>query len=265
VKVRLVGIGTKLIEIKTGEKLMPLNVKDKANTVAKPVFEDGETYFARVVQVVDLGLQPGGEYQGEAKPDKEEILVTFEFGEVLNGEGKPAWLSVTLALPDRWEDGGYKGMHVKSNLYKYLSILCPSALFKGKSANYVNFSRGFKFWESLLNTTAQLEVKVYDKENNKASIVRGSISKVPAKFLSSVPALQNDPVSINFSNVTVEQWKALYPWVRTKIASSIDPEVQELAAKMEALIEGSEPAPKAKTTPKPSKSVYEDLDDGIPF
>jgi hypothetical protein len=245
---------------------MPINTNaGAAPSVARPVFEDGETYFARVVQVVDLGLQPGGEYQGQPKPDKEQVLITFEFGDVLNGEGKPGWLSVNLDLPDRWETGAFKGMHVKSNLYKYLGILYPDGIYKGKNPNYANFSRDFKFWDGLLGKTAQLTVKVYDPEQGRAAIVKGSIAKVPAKFANSVPALQNDPASINFDTITKEQWDNLYPWIQTKIKGSLDPAVRELAAKLDGEQVATKPTPKKQSKPKVAEVMDADFDDDLPF
>ena len=62
-------------------------------------------YPARVVQVIDLGLQPQRPFQGQEKPPKQEIYVTYELlDEFLldeNGEemeDKPRWLSERIPL-----------------------------------------------------------------------------------------------------------------------------------------------------------------------
>lgn len=240
---------------------MPLDNKETSQ-VDRPVFEDGEVYLARVVQVVDLGLQAGGEYEGKPKPDKEQVLLTFEFPEVLNSEGNPGFLSVILDLPDHWENGGFKGMHTKSNMYKYMTILCPEGLWQGNSTSYYNFSRSFKFWDSLLDKVCQLEVKVYDKENNKASIVKGSITKLSNKIITSFPERISDPLSVNFSNITLDQWNRLYPWIRDKIKKSLDPRVQDLADTLNAALEKTK-ATEGKTEAKKGKNTkdVEDFED----
>lgn len=63
------------------------------------VLEAG-TYPARVVSIIDLGLQPQRPYQGQEKPPKQEIKITYELldefmldedGEEI--EDKPRWVS----------------------------------------------------------------------------------------------------------------------------------------------------------------------------
>ena len=84
---------------------MALNAREVKNTGGKkyPVMEAGN-YPVRLVQVIDLGIQPQ-EYQGEEKPPKREIMVTYEFlDEFLPDddgnpdETKPRWLSERFAL-----------------------------------------------------------------------------------------------------------------------------------------------------------------------
>ncbi len=69
------------------------------NIVQQDVLEAG-TYPARVVSIIDLGLQPQRPYQGQEKPPKQEIKITYELldefclddkGEEL--EDKPRWVS----------------------------------------------------------------------------------------------------------------------------------------------------------------------------
>lgn len=76
----------------------------KRNFVAQEILEKG-SYPARVVRVVDWGLQPQREWQGEAKPPAQMISVTYEFPEEFmkdeNGndlEDKPRWLAEQFPL-----------------------------------------------------------------------------------------------------------------------------------------------------------------------
>jgi hypothetical protein len=246
---------------------MPINT-NTGNTEHKlPPFEDGESYFARVVQVVDLGLQSGGEYQGEKKPDKEQILLTFEFGEVRNEENRPAWLSVFLSLPDRWEDGNFKGMHVKSNIYKYLNLLIPEELWRKDAAtNYVNFGYTFT-WDKVLGKPIQLTVAVNDEGRAKIK----EAAKVSKKFLDTVPKLENTPVVIDMESATIAQWKEIYPWVRKLIGNSLDETIRnrvvELDEKLKSVGDAPAQAPKAIPKKVNKKSEKEDtpFNDDIPF
>jgi len=81
---------------------MPLNVnsakKSSAPKKAGPVPLDG-VQLGVLVQVVDLGVQPGGEYQGEKKPDCQQIRLTYELPNDVHdfdGEEKPLLISETF-------------------------------------------------------------------------------------------------------------------------------------------------------------------------
>ena len=85
---------------------MSLNAKKAAMTggnskkfAEQEVLEAG-TYPARVVNIIDLGLQPQRPYQGQEKPPKQEIKITYELLDefILDEEGeeiedKPRWVS----------------------------------------------------------------------------------------------------------------------------------------------------------------------------
>jgi hypothetical protein len=256
---------------------MPINVKSGSTggTFTPPPFEAGETYFARVVQIVDLGLQPGGEYQGNPKPDAEQIMFTFEFADVRNDEDKPAWLSVKLQLPKRWEDSGsFQTFHVKSNLYKFLEVLYPKGLYKGKNPSYCGFAYNFD-WNDILGAPCQLQVTVIEKDDKtRAYIVNDSVARIPSKFLSSVPELENEPRVISMdSSLTQEDWDALFPWVRKMISESLDPNVAELAARMEsnpeptrAPVKAVNKSPKKAAGKLPAETPDDDFyDDDVPF
>lgn len=248
---------------------MSITVNSGSTTVDRPVYEDGEVYFARVVQIVDLGLQEGDEYQGNKKPDSEQVMFTFEFPDVLNGEGKPGWLSMIVTLPQRWEEGGsFKGIHVKSNLYKLFNIVYPEGLFKGKNPSYYSFSYNFN-WEDILNKPVQVGVTVTDE--GKTYLNKSTLGRVPAKFINSVGKLANTPRVINMDTVTPEDWDSLFGWVKTKIKASLDPNVVEKAEKMDALTskkelpEDSEKPPINKKPKVTKRSDDPDFNDDIPF
>lgn len=88
---------------------MGLNAKNKeytgnTNRVEQEAMEAG-TYPARLVQVIDLGVQEQQPFKGDPKPPAQEIMVTYEFPDefIKDEEGndiedKPRWLSETFPL-----------------------------------------------------------------------------------------------------------------------------------------------------------------------
>ena len=58
-----------------------LNAKKRQYTNRPPVeLLEANNYPARVVQVIDLGLQAQRPYQGKDKPPAYEIMLTYELG-----------------------------------------------------------------------------------------------------------------------------------------------------------------------------------------
>ena len=80
-------------------KKVPMSGGDNKKFADQEVLEAG-TYPARVVSIIDLGLQPQRPYQGQEKPPKQEIKITYELLDefILDEEGeeiedKPRWVS----------------------------------------------------------------------------------------------------------------------------------------------------------------------------
>ena len=84
---------------------MGINAKEAgSNTPKHPPLEPG-TYPARLIQVLDLGLQLQRPFQGQEKPPAHEIMLTYECADafLLNEDGeemkdKPRWISESMPL-----------------------------------------------------------------------------------------------------------------------------------------------------------------------
>lgn len=105
---------------------MSLNItqvqKPKSNKVS-PV-PAAEVQLGVIVQVIDLGVQPGGSYKGEAKPDAQKIWVTYELPNDthdFDGETKPLLIS---------EDFTFSGSEL-STCYKRLNGIDPGLKLTG--------------------------------------------------------------------------------------------------------------------------------------
>lgn len=113
---------------------MSLNInKAKKGTGTKkagPVPQDG-VQLAVIVQVVDLGIQPGGEYKGQAKPPSRQIRMTYELPHdthEFDGEQKPLLISETFS---------FSGSEL-STCYKRINAIDPGLkTTNGEFANLV--------------------------------------------------------------------------------------------------------------------------------
>lgn len=105
---------------------MSLNPKKLPKTGSKkagPV-PPADSHRAVLIQVIGLGLQPGGEWQGEKKPDKVKVRLTYELVDVrheFDGEEKPLIISEEIALSG----------HEKSVCMTRLNTLDPMDVTKG--------------------------------------------------------------------------------------------------------------------------------------
>ena len=84
---------------------MALNASKVAGAGPKVEPLEPENYMARLVQVIDLGVQPQRPWKGEEKPPAREIMLTYELGTefMKNDDGeddpnKPRWLSERMPL-----------------------------------------------------------------------------------------------------------------------------------------------------------------------
>lgn len=79
-------------------------VTENKNFKAQEPLEPG-TYSARVVQIIDMGLQPQREWMGKAKPPAQVINITYELSDEFmkdedgnDIEDKPRWISEMIPL-----------------------------------------------------------------------------------------------------------------------------------------------------------------------
>ena len=99
------------------------NVNRKAGSANKNGRVEDGTYPARIVQIVDLGIQKN-EWQGEEKL-VDQVMITFEFPTEtveIEGEQKPRWLSKQYT----------KSMNEKAALYKLVEAVDPDGKTSSK-------------------------------------------------------------------------------------------------------------------------------------
>lgn len=186
---------------------------------------DEGTHMARLVQVIDLGVQKT-EYKGEEK-EVPRVWLVFEFPTEtieINGEDKPRWQGreYTVSYGD------------KSNLGQLVKALDPEGNAKSLA--------------DLLGKACM--VSIGSTGTGKAKIT----NVVPASKKIPVPELANDPVAFDMDNPDMDVFGSLPQWLKDKITSSVNYHKTKLAA----VLEGG-----SKSVPAPSADV--EYDDESPF
>ena len=227
---------------------MAINAKEAPGTGGKrqdPI-EPG-TLPGRLVQIIDLGLQPQ-EYQGEAKPPAREISTTYELAdEFMKDEDgnditdKPRWVSESFVLHNLAAD------RAKST-QRYFA-LDPKSEKNGD-------------WEALLGLPVM--ITIVQKQDKKKQIHNNiaSTSAVRARDIANIPELKNDPRFLDLdvvSNANLQLFTDLPQWIKDKIKKGLEWQGSPFAVALETF----KPVKKDKDDKKQKREVVE-VDDEIP-
>lgn len=229
----------------------PVQAGDKVKTTA-PLLDAG-VYNARILSIVDLGIQPGSPQFPEEKLKLEfrfELCDEFmcdEAGELL--KDKPRVFSYEVT----YNEDGF--MSEKSSIYKLISAIPDGFTFDlheliGKPVDV------------MIQKYVKKSGKNAGKEDNKVA----SILTMKAKDAAQAPQLVNTPMFFDMSEPTLEVWNKLYsgnPYAqRDRILAS----KSFNGSKIQALL-GME----ATATPKSDVAEYVDsqaevdLDSDVPY
>jgi hypothetical protein len=235
---------------------MALNANNSKNTGGGGSIDPIEpgTYPARLVMVVDLGLQAQRPYQGQEKQPAYEILTTYElldeFVKDEDGndlEDKPRWMSETFPLHRLDADRAKSTIRYKS--------LDPVVQYGGD-------------WSQLINIACSVTVVQNVGNGKNAGKVFNNIAGVSLmrpRDVKNAPPLVNEPVVFDLDNPDIEEFYKLPNWIQEKIKGGLEFAGSTLDALIKAnpkKEETKEPEKKAKKSRTP---VEEDLDDEVPF
>lgn len=198
---------------------MALNAKKipsgGGNFKRPPSLEAGN-YPARLVQVIDMGLQPQRAYQGKDKPPRGEIYTTYELlDEFLQDddgndlENKPRWISETLPMHSLDSD-------LAKSTKRYVA-LDPKLQYDGD-------------WSQLPGTPCMVtlsadEDKKGKKDQDGNTIVYNNVSSIQpmrAKDVDKAESLKNPPKVFDTSDPDMEVFLSLPDWLRDKIKEALD-------------------------------------------
>lgn len=222
------------------------NVPGKQGNFTYVPLEPG-TYPARLVQVIDLGLQAQRPFQGQEKAPAQEITFTYELADEFmkdeDGEelkDKPRWISETMAFHPLTAD-----LAKSTKRYK---VFDPTGAADGDLEKLL----GVPVMVTVINNPSKKDPKViYD---NIASVA-GMREKDAAKL----PDLVNKPRIFNLDEPDMGIFLGLPKFVQEKIKANLNYK----GSKLEALL-GNAGTTETKKSGK-APPAQDDLDDENPY
>lgn len=218
------------------------------NFVAQPNIEPG-VYPARLVQLIDLGLQAQKPYKGKEKAPAQEIMLTYELVDtfMLDEDGneiedKPRWISETLPFYGLFADKA-------KSTQRYLAF-DPKEEFAGDFTKAV----GMAINVAVVNNA--VGEKVYDNVGNVSSMRPRDADKC---------AEPKNPTKVfDVDAPDMEIFNLLPEWIQKKIVGNL----QFAGSPLEAALAGDKPAAKApakEASKKAPKAPVADPDDDVPY
>ena len=197
------------------------------------------TYPARVVRVLDLGLQPQTDFTTkEAKKPAQMISVTYELVDVfmLDDDGneitdKPRWLAdKDFVLYPMFSDLAISTKRIKA--------IDPSNAADGD-------------WSQVIGNACMVTVGNYKRQDGDLGDKVLNVTACRPRDAANMPDLQNEGKFFDLDEPDMEFFNSLPKWVKEKIQGNL----QYAGSPLEKLLGGKASAPKAEEeeAPKPAK------------
>lgn len=210
----------------------------------RPELEAG-TYPARLVQVIDLGLQPQRPYQGQPKPPKHCIMTTYELNDefMLDDEGnvdedRPLWVGEDLPMNPLTSD-------LAKSTKRYLA-LDPEQHHEGD-------------WSAVVGEAVNVTI-VLNKSGERVYQNIASTAPMRAKDKDRMAPLKNEPKIFALSDPDLSVFTSLPEWIQEKIKSNLEYAGSELEKLLGGEGDKGEEKPKAKPEAKPKAEESDDDD-----
>lgn len=190
-------------------------------------------YPCRLVQVIDLGLQPQRPFKGEEKPPAHMLFTTYEFTDEFmkdedgnDIEDKPRWLSEDFPLFSLQSD--------RARSTKRYNVLDPDAVHGGD-------------WGALLGTACNVTVTTSEGKGKNAGKVYNNIggtSPMRPKDAERTADLVNEPKVFDLDNPDLEIFKSLPEWLQERIKGNLEFK----GSKLDVMLNGgvNDPEPQAQ-------------------
>jgi len=201
--------------------------------VKQPSLEAG-TYPGRLVQIIDLGLQPQRPFKGEEKKPAQEVMWTYELVDafMLDEQGKeiedkPRWISESLPF--------YSLDNDKAKSTQRIKALDPDNQFDGDVSQMIG---------TPVNVTIVLKPNAKDPERPYENIAGTSFMR--PRDAAKCPELVNPPKVFDLSAPDMDVYAKLPKWIQEKIESNLNFK----GSKLEKLL-GGKPEEKERAEENP--------------
>lgn len=209
--------------------------RERVNQRAEPLEPD--VYRARLVQVIDLGLQPQRPYQGQEKAPAHEIMLTYELSDEFmkdeegnDIEDKPRWLSETLPFYGLFAD--------KAKSTKRYYAFDPDEAFGGDFAKCIGVP---------VNVTVVNNVSGDTVYNNV-----GNVATMSAKKAAQCPPLVNPSKVFDLDNPDMKVFVNLPDWLQEKIKGNLNFQ----GSPLQKALGGEQEAPKKVVEEEPDNAPW---------
>lgn len=217
---------------------------NSGNRVEQEVVEPG-TYPARLVQVIDLGVQPGRMFEGKQKPPSHQIHVTYELTDEFmkdedgnDVEDKPRWISESFPL------------------YSLTSDLAKSTK-RAKAIDAGNLHNGD--WGAMVGMGCNVTVGTYvGKKDGKTRNGVNNVSAMRSRDIERLEPLVNEPKVFNLEEPDLEVLMSLPEWLQEKIKSNLEYQ----GSVLQQVLEGGSPAPTKEAEPEEPEQEDEQGEEG---
>jgi len=168
---------------------------------------------ARLMTIIDIGVQKQDPYQGKAKKPAQQVILGFDLVDDLDGDGKPVsittgWYPLNVSV-----DWKTKHLHEKSKLFSIVKALdVTGKKFKGDLNNLVGLP-------CIVNV--KLVERTKDGETTTYANMDGC-GPVPDIEGFTVGKSPNDPFVFDFDNPSPEAWISLQDRLKVKVRESIN-------------------------------------------
>ncbi len=203
------------------------------NRVEQAVIE-ADVYRARLVQLIDLGLQAQRAYQGKDKPPAQEIMLTYELVDEFmkdeegnDVEDKPRWVSETLPFYGLFAD-------------------------KAKSTQRYNVFDPKGDWDGDFTQALGMAINLTIVNNSKGDKVYTNVGNVAAmseKKVAVCPELCNPITAFDLDDPDMVVFEKLPEWIQKKILDNLNFKGSVLEGKI-----NGDATVKEKPTDKPKKA-----------
>lgn len=206
-----------------------------------------DNYPARVAQIIDLGLQDGGEWAGEKKPPVNKLYITYELVDAFmvdkdgkEDEDKPLWKSEELKM--------YNPNQEKANCNKRYKALDPEEVFDYD-------------WAELAGASCTV-LTIHKESKGKTYCNIGNLSPyIVSRRNPELPPLKQEPKVFSLDEPDMGVFGSLPEWLQDKVKGNLEFK----GSPLDIALNGGKSEAKSEAKPEPEPEQDDDSEEDVPW